>query len=450
MSRITSLASAFVLTAFSCVSTFAEDVIVLTNGINVKGTIVSVENGNAVINTQGNEMTWPLSNVHKITAGGETKEYNPLKEVTPVERKPVPPPEKTETKTPPKSSGKTEPAPAKVDKQKVLAMLNGKPQYPSWLKEISNTPNKPAEPFWTGRASFADMQQTAGQFFFLANQRAGTPQHPYWLLQLAIALADTNNDSAAYYTAGQVGILSELNPIDSSIDPYNKYQDIKFVGSTVRGRILARNGVDDEVLQQFVGMLPTTGYEQALMAEALAMGGHSDAAKQMLEKAYANRRGHIESNWSDTMIGLRVVAIARGLGDDVLTQKYSGPFVSQGYDAQKWPHWKAAWSIMKKIEDLCKAGKHPVVAKIKAGTYEGTSNGFDGPVKVAVTVAKGKITAVKVVEVKDGRPRSAVEVIPVRIVQAQSPFVDAVTGATMTSTGIVTAVDDALSNAPQQ
>jgi uncharacterized protein with FMN-binding domain len=350
-----------------------------------------------------------------------------------------------------KSAGKTESsAPAKIDKQKVLAMLNGKPQYPSWLREISVTPPKPAEPFWAGRGSLADMQQATGMFYFLANKRVGAPQHPYWLLQLAIALADTNNDSAAFYTAGQVGILSELNPIDESIEPYTKLQDIKLVGATVRGRIFARNGLGGEIPQQFAGLLPSTGYEHALMAEVLAMGGQTDAAKQALEKAYANRRGHIEANWSDVMIGLRVVAIARGLGDDALAQKFSGPFVSQGLDAQKWPHWKAAWSIMKKIEDLSKAGKHPAVTKIKAGTYEGTSNGFDGPIKVAVTVSRGKITGVKVVDVKDGRPRSAVEAIPVRIVQAQSPYVDAVTGATITSEGIVTAVDDALSNAPQE
>lgn len=76
----------------------------------------------------------------------------------------------------------------------------------------------------------------------------------------------------------------------------------------------------------------------------------------------------------------------------------------------------------------------------------GEGQGFHGPIKVEVTLTDGKITAVEVLEHSEtaGVSDPAIEQIPQRIIEAQSAEVDAVSGATMTSKGIMEAVANAL------
>lgn len=87
------------------------------------------------------------------------------------------------------------------------------------------------------------------------------------------------------------------------------------------------------------------------------------------------------------------------------------------------------------------------------GVYEGSANGLGGELKVAVTVAGGKITEVKVGDHKEtpGISDPAIEQVPAAIVEAQSTEVDGVAGATVTSDAIKTAVAAALAGeVPQE
>lgn len=83
------------------------------------------------------------------------------------------------------------------------------------------------------------------------------------------------------------------------------------------------------------------------------------------------------------------------------------------------------------------------------GTYYGTAKGFGGTIKVKVVIKKKKIKSIDVVEAPgEGASYldSAKTMIP-KMVKAQSPNVDAVSGATYTSNGIINAVADALEQA---
>lgn len=84
------------------------------------------------------------------------------------------------------------------------------------------------------------------------------------------------------------------------------------------------------------------------------------------------------------------------------------------------------------------------------GTYEGSGTGFrNGTTKVNVTVSGGKITDVEVVSYEDDAPyftRASSTVIS-EIISQQSTTVDAVSGATFSSKGIMSAVADALEQA---
>lgn len=84
-------------------------------------------------------------------------------------------------------------------------------------------------------------------------------------------------------------------------------------------------------------------------------------------------------------------------------------------------------------------------AKYTDGTYEGEAQGMD-TLKVEVTVEDGKIANVEVTEQNEteGFSEPALEQIPGAIVDKNSTDVDAVSGATVTSTAIKEAVDNAL------
>ena len=85
-----------------------------------------------------------------------------------------------------------------------------------------------------------------------------------------------------------------------------------------------------------------------------------------------------------------------------------------------------------------------------AETLTGEAEGYGGPLKVAVTVADGKITQVRVTEHKEteGVGTKAIDTLPDAIVQANSTQVDVVAGATYTSKAILTAVDNAMGVSP--
>lgn len=84
------------------------------------------------------------------------------------------------------------------------------------------------------------------------------------------------------------------------------------------------------------------------------------------------------------------------------------------------------------------------------GTYAGTATGHNAPLDVEVTVEGGEIVAVTVLnhEETDGLADPALEGIPEAIVDSNSTEVEVVSGATITSEAIVTAVNTALAGEP--
>lgn len=83
------------------------------------------------------------------------------------------------------------------------------------------------------------------------------------------------------------------------------------------------------------------------------------------------------------------------------------------------------------------------------GTYTGTGEGYGGEITVSVTVSGGQITAIEIVSAPDETPAYLSQALGVieRILARQVPGVDAVSGATFSSEGIMEAVENALSGA---
>lgn len=86
---------------------------------------------------------------------------------------------------------------------------------------------------------------------------------------------------------------------------------------------------------------------------------------------------------------------------------------------------------------------------LEDGVYLGEASGYQGPIKVEVTIVDEKITDIKVLENVEtiGIGTKALEAMPKKIIEDQSVAVDVLTGATSSSKAVLAAVANALETA---
>lgn len=85
----------------------------------------------------------------------------------------------------------------------------------------------------------------------------------------------------------------------------------------------------------------------------------------------------------------------------------------------------------------------------KDGTYQGSGTGFGGTITVQVTISGGKIAAIDILSAsgETGSYFASAKGVISKMISDQTPNVDAVSGATYSSNGIIQAVQNALSKA---
>lgn len=83
------------------------------------------------------------------------------------------------------------------------------------------------------------------------------------------------------------------------------------------------------------------------------------------------------------------------------------------------------------------------------GVYEGSGTGFGGEITVQVTIQNGSIQSVEILSAKGETPEylESAKVLLEEVVQEQTPEVDTVSGATLSSNGILEGVRKALEKA---
>lgn len=85
------------------------------------------------------------------------------------------------------------------------------------------------------------------------------------------------------------------------------------------------------------------------------------------------------------------------------------------------------------------------------GIYEGTGKGFGGEIRVQVTLSGGMISFCEVVSAEKETPEylASAEAVLEEVVEAQSAEVDTVSGATLSSNGLLEGVREALEQAEE-
>lgn len=103
-------------------------------------------------------------------------------------------------------------------------------------------------------------------------------------------------------------------------------------------------------------------------------------------------------------------------------------------------------AVIKAVEKALGLGAKVRAATYNDGTYEATVDAAHGPLSVAVTIADGEISDVVVTEHSEteGLADPAVTDLPAEMVETNSTNVDVISGATLTSKAVKSAVDEAL------
>ncbi len=152
-------------------------------------------------------------------------------------------------------------------------------------------------------------------------------------------------------------------------------------------------------------------------------------------------------------LGMGVVAMANQAFAETTTDKAAATETAdKAATTETKADEKAATTDTKdaKADEKAADTKDAVAATLKDGEYKASSKGIGGDVPVTVTIKDGKIAKVEVGENSEteGIGSKAIEQLPDAIVKANgTEGVDAVSGASVTSKAIFTAVEDCLNQA---
>ena len=123
----------------------------------------------------------------------------------------------------------------------------------------------------------------------------------------------------------------------------------------------------------------------------------------------------------------------------------------EAYETQKkeadaaWEAYYAAQADASQTTDQEKSG-------LTDGTYTGHGTGFGGDITVEVVIVDGKIASCAIKSAEDETPEylDAASALVDSVTEAQSADVDTVSGATLSSNGILEAVRDCLTQAGKE
>ena len=194
-----------------------------------------------------------------------------------------------------------------------------------------------------------------------------------------------------------------------------------------------------------------TGFSGTITVEVTIQDGKI-AAIQILssgdDEAYFSRvRGLVDTVIAQQSLSIDTVSGATYSSRGLLSAIKNALLQATGQETEPLDEAPAASATSNKAAAVVE----PAVEAPKGfanGVYEGSAEGYNGPVTVRVTIQGGKIAAVDLVSHEDDAQFDwAWAQIPAAIVSAQSTNVDTVSGATYSSKGIIAAVQKALKKA---
>ncbi len=348
-------------------------------------------------------------------------------------------------------------------------------EWPEWA--IEKAPSVPLDSVGSNsiverpsRASYVATQEAVQSFRYLVNHGKGQKFHTYWTLMLGVLLERLREDHLAHeqFLAVQASGESEIEITyikkDNSIGKYTvNFQDR--MGPALLG-IYSRNGFMEELEATATKVRDTVavatekrsrlGDVMVSLAKAYMVAGEPAKAIAAFEGITdstnyrrTNKRASVAVGASSILFRLgayeKLLSVTKWMVDEGENSTYIGDSKPNGYG---YDQWKSSYKQVMAWRALAQAGKNATFETLKDGTYEITAQGFRGDLKVAVTIAGDKISAVTIgADHIEDRAYTSLVVIPERVEEKQSLLVDGVTSATVTSGAVEYSVVKALLDA---
>lgn len=283
-----------------------------------------------------------------------------------------------------------------------------------------------------------------GMFWDSMGGEVGDPFMPEDVIAIVDAAIEADNDSC--YKADSLEELAELIgvPAEALTASVNRYNE------------LVENGTDEDFHKQQDFLFPVTEppfYAAKVGVALLAIVGGLqinnrlqvlDTERKPIEGLYAT--GNVSGDLYAVDYPINMAGNSNGRC--VIWGYLLGRIISGAEDIEAEAVPAAKTEV---VEGQPAEAAAPVVGgEMKDGTYTGEGKGIGGKFPVTVTIEGGKIASVEVGDnaETDGIGSKAIEQLPAKIVEANgTEGVDGVSGASVTSKAIFSAVQDAMAQA---
>jgi uncharacterized protein with FMN-binding domain len=446
LTRFPGMLLALALLAGAASRAGAGDVIEKLNGIMLRGEVVEQEPERVKIRVtlaSGRDivMSVPAKAIHAVTVDGERKVLNEK----PARRKPPPRPPAPRTPRPraprrPPPASKPKPPPGSTrTRSEVLALIRkAGATKPDWWDSVQLNYPKTLDLSWPRPTGGWNTRKNVGQYMWsVVNENPGRWKEGTKFMHYVLKVNDGN-------PAARKNAMAALA---------HCYHDL--LEDWARGAYWWLKDGGGE-LHKVIGL-----------ADSYWKLGSKEMAAELLARIHVDpsRYGSVIKLWSDMGELDRALKLAEA---SARAGRPAGAYMAAGDACRHHGRYRSAIAyyervlavpvrpndgIQKKSIDRARAAIRNIrmfekldLNRVRDGTYAGRSVAYAGDLTVSVTVAAARITSVRVTGHKDKQYYSALTDTPRQIIAKQSlKDVDATTGATLTSDGIVNAVADALS-----
>ena len=406
---------------------FADDELELLNGSKFRGKLVKEAPEAVIFNCGGAEMKVDSAKVRALVINGVRKEIHGEDPAAAAKAPPPPANSPAKTAPPAKAAAATAAAGVTHTKDEIEAIIQKAGETPeNWFDSVKLQNPASLDLNWkAGQGGKGDPTKNLSDFMW----QTIMPNSGRWKEGIKLLHQALNVNKA---NAGA------LNGLMNSMGDYY----VKLFADYARGAYWFKKA----------------GSEGTPLAECYCKLGNNDVARQILEKGNKTDAPTIRL-WAEIGDLDKALTLAKGL-DQALGNYLQGECLRM---AGRWEEAKAAYQ---KVVDLPANDKLTAyhkshaqsaldavkqmeiaadISKVSDGVFNGTAQGYSGPVTMTVTVQGGKIKDVKASTQRESRPFSAITVVPDRIILKQAvKGVDAFSSATVTSDAIINATAKAL------
>ncbi len=281
------------------------------------------------------------------------------------------------------------------------------------------------------------------------------------IISQIIATQSTNVDTVSGATFSSVGIISAVRDAlkKAAVNPENIDENIiQNEETTANAEVIKKPDIQKDDFKYKDGIYYGTGngFAGSLTVKVVIRDGlikeiiikdTSDGAEfiskasALIEEIIATQSTNVDTVTGATYSSVGIIeavrdALKKAAVDDSVLEE-----TTKEYDTETTAETtKSVETTKETITDIR--------LKYKDGVYYGTGKGFDGNIRVKVTIKKGKLKSIEVVKHTDGPEfMEKAKALLKEIIRTQSSEVDVISGATYSSNGLIEAVKDALKQA---